>query len=170
MLVNRLYVTPTPDTLSYLSSLFSGAPVDLDMSSFKVEIVATEDELEIDPSRVYTGHAFNVNTYYDPALQTSSLMCAMTSADLQARARELNSEGVVRAFYDWYIPYFAIKRNVVNSETYRRWRLSIANALCQNERPLSWTGEYVVTEEVTAYPDIEFVNAMAADLQLRHNG
>lgn len=170
MLVNRLYVTPTPDTMSYLSSLFSGSPIDLDIESIKLEIMCTRDALEIDPSRVYAAQAFNVNLFYDSHRQTSDLMCALSSSDLQERVRELNAEGVVREFYDWYIPYFAIRRAFPPlSRSTRSWKVSIANALCTNERPLSFTGEYVEQVDLTARPDFEFVQAMAAELQVRHN-
>src|SRR6478736_3099875 len=135
MLVNRLYVVPTDETLSYLSSLFSGSPIDLNLDSIKIEIMCTQDAMEIDPQRVYTVQAFNVNLFYDSHRQASDLMCALVSADLQERVLEFNKEGVAREFYDWYLPYFAIKRNFPPlSRVNRSWRLSIANALCTNDR------------------------------------
>lgn len=171
MLVNRLYVVPTDETLSYLSAVMSGAPLDIDISEFKVEITSTKGELEIDPSRVYSAQAINVNVFYDSYLQQSNLIATLVSSDLQNRAKELNREGVVRAFYDWYVPYMAIKRGVPPmSRHFRTWKVSLANALCQNERPLNFTGEHVETVDLLAYPDFDYVQAMAADLQLRHNG
>lgn len=170
MLVNRLYVVPTDETMSYLSAVMAGAPLDIDLTEFKVEITSTEDALEIDPSRVYTSQAINVNVFYDTYLQRSSLIATLVSRDLQERAKELNSEGVVRAFYDWYVPYLVIKRGTPPlSRHFRTWKVSLANALCQNERPLNFTGEHVVQENLAAYPDFDYVNAMAAELQLRHN-
>ena len=170
MLVNRLYVVPTEETLGYLSAVMAGAPIDLDLTDFKVEITSTEDALEIDPSRTYTAQAINVNVFYDSYLQQSSLIATLVSSDLQDRAKELNQEGVVRAFYDWYIPYLVVRRSVPPlSRHFRTWRVSLANALCQNERPLHFTGEHVVQEELVAYPDFDYIQAMAAELQLRHN-
>jgi hypothetical protein len=170
MLVNRLYVVPTEETAAYLSAVMAGAPIDIDMTEFKVEVTSTEDALEIDPSRVYTAQAINVNVFYDSYLQRSNLIATMVSSDLQDRARELNQEGVVRAFYDWYIPYMVIRRGVPPlSRHFRTWKVSVANAICQNERPLSFTGEHVVQEDLMAYPDFDYIQAMAAELQLRHN-
>lgn len=170
MLVNRLYVVPTDETLSYLSAVMAGAPLDLDLTELMVEITSTEDALEIDPSRVYSAQAININVFYDTYLQRSSLIATLVSRDLQERAKELNSEGVVRAFYDWYVPYMAIKRGTPPlSRHFRTWKVSLANALCQNERPLYFTGEHVVQEDLMAYPDFDYVQAMAAELQLRHN-
>lgn len=171
MLVNRLYVNPTDDTLSYLSSLFSGSPIDLNLETIKVEIMTTQDGLEIDPSRVYVAQAVNVNLFYDSYLQQSNLMCALKSTDLQQRAFELNQEGVVRSFYDWYIPYFCIRRAFPPlSRANRSWRVSIANALCSNERPMTFTGEHVVQEELLSLPDFDFIETMKAELLVRHNG
>lgn len=171
MLVNRLYVVPTDETASYLSAVMAGAPLDIDMTQFKVEIIATEDALEIDPEKVYSAQTVNVNVFYDSYLQRSSLIATMVSGDLQERAKELNREGVARAFYDWYIPYMAIKRGMPPlSRHFRTWKVSIANALCQNERPLHFTGEHVEQEDLMSYPDFDYIQAMAAELQLRHNG
>lgn len=170
MRVNRLFVVPTEETVGYLSAVMAGAPLDIDMSDFKVEITSTEDGLEIDPDRVYSAQAINLNVFYDTHLQRSNLIATLVSSDLQDRAKELVSEGVVRAFYDWYVPYLVIKRGMPPlSRHFRTWKVSMANALCQNERPLYFTGEHVVQEDVVAYPDFDYVQAMAAELQLRHN-
>jgi hypothetical protein len=170
MLYNRLFVVPTQETMSYLASVLSGSAVDVNLDDFKVEIITTQDALEIDPTRVYTAQAINVNTFYDSGLQQSNLYCAFASADLQQRARELNQEGVVRAFFDWYIPYMVIKKGMpALSQHVRSWRVSLANALCTNERPMQFTGEYVVQEDLQYIPDAEYIDAMAAELQYRHN-
>lgn len=166
---NRLYVTPTERTLSYLGAVMSGSPVDLELGDLKVEIITTEDSLNIDPSRVYTAQSINVNVFYDTYLQRSNLMCTLLSPELQERAMELNAEGVVRSFYDWYIPYMTVKRGMPPlSRHVQHWRVSLANALCQNERPLTFSDEHVVVEEILAYPDYDYIMAMAAELQLRH--
>jgi hypothetical protein len=166
---NRLYVVPTEQTLSYLGAVMSGSPIDLELGDLKVEIITTEDALDIDPTRVYVGEAINVNVFYDSYLQRSNLICTLVSSELQARAKELNKEGVVRSFYDWYIPYMTVKRGMPPLSSHvRHWKVSLANALCQNERPLSFTGEHVVVEDIAAYPDYDYVMAMASELQLRH--
>lgn len=171
MRVNRLYVSPTEATAAYLSAVMAGAPVDVDQQSFKVGIISTEDALEIDPSRVYNAQAINVNVFYDSYLQQSNLIATFVSSDLQDRSKELAAEGVSRAFYDWYIPYMVIIRGVPPmSRHFRTWKVSLANALCQSERELTFTGEHVVQEEVLALPEFDYVQAMAAELQLRYNG
>lgn len=167
---NRLFVVPTADTMSYLSSVMSGCPIDLDLSQFRLEVITTEDALEIEPDRVYSSQAVNVNVYYDAALQRSSLICTLSSSDLHERCIELNREGVARpaGFPPFFIPHFTIRPDMPPmSVNIRRWRVSIANALCQSERVLSWTGEYVETEVLQHVPDLDYLNTMSAELHLQ---
>lgn len=168
---NRLFVVPTDETMSYLSSVLSGSAVDLDLQALRVEIISTEDGLEIDPARVYEAQAINVNVFYDSYYQQSSVIATLVSADLQARAKELNLEGAVRAGFPGYIPYMAIKRQMpALSRHYRTWRVTLANALCADERPMFFTGEHVETESLDMLPDQDYLEAMARDLQIRYNG
>lgn len=167
---NRLFVVPDEVTKAYFSSLMSGCPIDLDVEQFRVEIITTEDALEIDPSRVYEASAVNVNIFYDSYIQRSSMICTLVSTDLQQRAMELNKEGVARAegFPDFFIPHFTIRPDMPPlSQHIRTWRVSMANALCQTERPLFWTGEYVEQETLLAVPNMDYQMAMVEDLQLR---
>jgi hypothetical protein len=168
---NRLFVVPSDETMSYFSSVMSGCPIDLNIEQFKVEIITTEDGLEIDPSRVYESQAVNVNVFYDSYLQRSSLICTLRSQQLQVRAKELNREGVARPaeFPQFFIPHFTIRPDMPPlSRNIRSWKFAIANALCQTERPLYWTGEFVEQQTLLAVPDLDYQLAMAAELQLRH--
>lgn len=170
MQYNRLFVFPTEETMSYLSSVLSGSPVDLNLLDFKVEIMTTQDAMTIDPERVYTAQAISVNVFYDSGIQRSNLIATLESSDLQARAMELNKEGVVRSFYDWYIPYLTIKAGLPPlSRNIRSWKLSVANAMCTSDRPLHFTGETVVTQELQYIPDADYIQTMAAELQQRYN-
>lgn len=167
---NRLFVTPTEETADYFASVMSGCPIDLDLSLFRVELITTEDALEIDPSRVYEAQAVSVNVFYDAYLQRSSLICTMVSQEMQERARELKAEGVTRAqgFPEFFIPHFTVRPDMPPlSNHIRRWRVSIANALCQAERPLFWGGEYVETETLLAVPNLDYLMAMESELHLR---
>jgi len=143
--------------------------MDLDLESFRVEIITTEDGLEIDPERVYESQALNVNVFYDSYLQRSSLICTLVSEEMQARAIELCQEGVARAegFPPFFIPHFTIRQDMPPLSMHvRRWRATIANALCQKDRPLFWTGEYVEQDTLLAVPNMDYLTAMADELQL----
>lgn len=167
---NRLFVVPTDETLDYFSKLLSGNPVGVDLQSLRVELMLTQDELLIEPARVYEAQAINVNVFYDSQLGQSSVIATLQSADMQERVKELHQEGAVREFYDWYIPYCVIKRNMPPlSKHFRTWRVQIANALCANERPLFFTGEYVEQQTLEYPPDFDYIQAMAAELGFRHN-
>lgn len=168
---NRLFVIPTEETKSYFSSVMSGCPIDLDLEQFRVELITTEDGMEIAPDRVYAAQAINVNTFYDSYLQRSSLICTLVSAEMQSRVKELMSEGVTRAdgFPDYFIPHYTIRPNMPPlSPHIRSWRVAIANALCQSERLTHWTGEYVEQQTLLAVPDLDYQQAMAAEMQLRY--
>lgn len=170
---NRLFVRPTDETLSYFSAVMSGCPIDIDLSTFRVEIITTLDSLEIDPERVYSSHAINVNIYYDAYLQRSSMICTLFSQDLQDRCIELNQEGVARPadFPQFFIPHFTIRPDMPPlSRNIRTWRVSMANALCQSERVLEWTGEYVEVTPLLAVPDLNYLEVMANEYQLMSAG
>lgn len=167
---NRLFVVPDEATKAYFTSLMSECPIDLDIDQFRVEITTTEDALEIDPSRVYASQAVNVNIFYDSYIQRSSMICTLVSSDLQQRAIELNQEGVLRAegFPEFFVPHFTIRPDMPPlSQHIRTWRVAMANALCQTDRPLCWTGEYVEQETLLAVPNMDYQMAMIEDLQLR---
>lgn len=168
MQVNRLYVRPDADTMNYLTALVSGSPVDLDLDDFKVEIMSTADALEYDPSRRYQAEAVNVNIFYDANLQRSSLIATLVSPDLQKRVQELREEGVTPAFYDWYIPYMPLKRGMPPlGKRIRTWKLQMANALVGNERLMTFSNEFVELEDLQYIPDMDYMEAMRNDLQLR---
>jgi hypothetical protein len=170
---NRLYVVPTDDTMGYLSALMSGSPVDVDLETLKIELITTEDELEIDPERVYSVEAISVGVFYDTYLQRSNLIVTFKSSDMQTRYRELRDEGVVRAFYGDgipYIPYMALIRGTPPmTKHFRAFKLAVTNALVANERMLTFTGEHVEVEKLMAVPDYDYIDAMKGDLVLRHS-
>ncbi len=169
---NRLYVVPDPDTLSYLSALMSGSPVDTDITKLKIELMTTPGELEIDPERTYTAEAINVGVFYDSYLQRSNLIATFKSAQLLERYKELVSEGVVRSFYGDnmpYIPYMPIIRGTPPlTKHFRVFKLALSNALVANDRPLTFTGEHVEVEKLLAVPDYDYLDAMKNDMAVRY--
>ncbi len=170
MLVNRLYVVPNEPTMAYLSSLTSGAPVDVDPSTFKVEIISTAGELDIDPDRTYHCKAINVGVYYDTTLQRSNLIVTFTSPEIQERYHELLSEGVTPEFYDFCIPHMTLRKDTPPmNRHFRTWKLQMANALCQNEKIFVFGNEHVDVENLQAVPDYDYMMAMANDMRQRHN-
>lgn len=170
MIYNQLTVRPTDTTLSYLASIMSGSPLDLDMMAMEVQIITTEDQVVADPDREYVAQAVNVEVFYDSYTQSSNLIATLVSPDLQQRCIELNQEGIARSFYDWYVPFLVIKKQMpALSRHYRTFKVSLANAMCGNERPLVFTGEYVQQVDLMAPPYADYIATMAQELRFRHN-
>ena len=168
MIFNQLNVLPTQETLEYLSSVMSGSPIDLDLSAYRVEVITTLDAVVPEPDRVYNASALSVRVWYDAYLQRSSLILSMHSPDLQQRGIELNQQGVVREFHNYYNPHLTLKPGYPPlSRNYKNFVVQTANALCANDRPLQFTGEWVANIELHAPPDFEYNEAMAAELGLR---
>jgi len=164
MIFNQLNTLPTEETMHYLSSVMAGAPLDIDLTSFKVEVITTKDALEYHPDRVYQAEATSVKVWYDAALGTSSLIISLNSPDLQRRGLELAEEGVLREFFDFYNPYLRVRPNMpALSKHYRTFIYGLANALCSNQRPLEFTSEYVTQVDLINPVDYDYNMAMIAE-------
>src|ERR1700737_3705622 len=144
MIYSQLNVRPTVETLTYLSEAMSGAPIDIDLSSFKVEVITTRDEVIPCPDNMYNATAINLKVWYDAYLQRSSLILSLESSDLQKRYLQLTQQGVVREWYSYYNPHLTLCKNAPESHRGRTFIYQTANVLCTAERPLQFTGEYLV--------------------------
>ncbi len=168
MIFNQLNLLPTQETLDYLSSIMSGSPIDLDLSAYKVELMTSLEPIAPMPERIYDATAYSVKVWYDAYLQRSSLILSLVSSDLQRRAMELNEQGVVREFHNYYNPHLVLKPDYPPlSRNFKNFVTQTANVLCANERPLQFTSEWVAQIELLAPPDFEYNEAMAAERDVR---
>lgn len=157
MIFNQLNVKPTDETAEYLSNLMSGSPLDLDISSYSVELITTLDELTAVPDNVYQARCLNLRVWYDTYLQRSSLILSLASPDMVERCMALHKEGAARAFYDHYYPYLVLRANMpALSRNYRTFIHTTANSLCGNERLLEFTGEYIEQVDLHSPPNYEY--------------
>lgn len=164
MLVNQLYCVPTPDTLAFMAAIMGAGALDVYPESWVVNIMTTLDPLEPNQNNVYSATASSVRVYYDSALQRSSLIMSLESPDLQQRCLELNSQGVVREFYDHYSPFMRIRPDMPSlSRHYKRYVVQVANAMCQPDRVLEFSNEFVTTENLATMPDMDYMQAMYAE-------
>lgn len=169
---NQLFVIPTDATLSYLSSVLSGASMELDLSEFKVEIITTEDDVIALPERVYSAKASSLKVWYDSYLMKSSLILSLISNDLEMRALELNQLGVLRSWYNYYNPYMTIIPSMPGlSKHHRRFVLSAANALVSGaeDYSLEFSNEYVAHTALEAPINADYNMAMWEERQSRQN-
>jgi hypothetical protein len=65
---NRLFVTPLPQTLDYISKMTEHSPVHIDLNSLRVEIISTLDDVVALPQRVYAAEPSSLTPWYDTAL------------------------------------------------------------------------------------------------------
>jgi hypothetical protein len=165
MLFNQLFAIPTEDTLSYLHSVFSASPIDIDISSFKVELITSLDEIVPEPDRVYQAQVTEAKVWYDSGLQMSSFLLSLHSPDLLTRALELAQQGVAREFYDAYMPHMTVIQGMPPlSSNYRRFVLSIANLFGSNPTPLEFTNEFVVATDLQVPPNADYYDAKIKEM------
>lgn len=170
MIFHQLNVLPTDETLDYLSSVMSGCPMDLDLQSYKVEIITTLDALTACPNNVYEASALHVKVWYDAFLERSSLILSLLSSDLQKRCMQLNEQGVAREFHNYYNPHLTIRPDMPPlSRHYRTFISQTADALVGGQ-PLTFTGEYITQVELHAPTDYEYHQAMIAERSNRRGG
>ncbi len=170
MLVNQLFCLPTPETMAYLMAVTADSSIDLDPNIWGVEIITTQDAVEPDPGRVYEAYASSVKVWYDAAIQRSSLLMSLVSPDLQRRCIDLNSEGVLREFYDEYFPYLPVRRNMpANSRRVKRFTLQLANAVCDKSKILTFGNEFVIQSTLYTPPDFDYNMAMSQERQGRRD-
>lgn len=161
---NQLRVLPTPETREYLSNLMSGSPIDIDLDSFSVELMTTEDFAKPAPDNVYRATSLSLKVWYDTYLQRSSLILSLSSPDLVVRCMELHKQGIAREFFNHYYPYMVIKEAMpALSRNYKTFILSTANALCSNERLLEFSSEYVSRVALTHIPNYEYQMAQLSE-------
>jgi hypothetical protein len=171
MILNQINVLPTQATLDYLSSVMADSPLDLDLSSFKVEIITTQDAVIAQPENLYQALPTSVRVWYDTYTQRSSLIISLVSSDLQRRGLQLAQEGVLREWYDQYNPHLIIKEGMPPlSRHYRSFIHSLANILGSgNVPPLEFTNEHVIQIETEAPINAAYHEAMAQERLNRRN-
>jgi hypothetical protein len=164
MLIYQLVALPTPDTLEYLSNVFSGSPIDLDLQSFYVEINSSTEIMEADESRIYKAEALSMDRFYDSATQETSLLLPLHSPQLLERCREVR-EHAPSAFYgEHYFPYLCIKRNMPTMKAHRRGIInSWADTLYANHFPLMFDAEVVLHKEYNEAPDLDYYTTRVVD-------
>ncbi len=163
MIFHQLNVLPTEETLDYLSAVMSGAPLDLDLQAYKLEVITTLDPVIACPENIYTAKALHVKVWYDAYLERSSLILSLLSSDLQKRCMQLNELGVVREFRDYYNPHLTLRPDMPPlSRHYRTFVVQTADALVGGQ-DLEFTGEYVTQVDLLAPPDNEYNLAMIAE-------
>jgi hypothetical protein len=172
MIVNRLLVFPTQNTLDYFSRIFSGCPFDLDLNQMYVEINSSVQEMTCDTDAIYEATAGTLDIYYDTAINDSSLILPLTSPSLVERCKQVRSYAPTAFYYDkennreYYFPFLLIKDIApTKSISYRRFLASISTTLAGNHYPLLFGNEYIVTADFDQIPHQDYYNSVLARLK-----
>lgn len=172
MLVNRLLVFPTQNTLDYFSRILSGCPFDLDLNQMYVEVNSSVNEMIPDSNIIYEASAGTLNTYYDTATNESSLILPLISPSLTERCKQVRSYAPTAFYYDkennkeYYFPFLVVKEIAPpKSISYRGFLASISTTLAGNHYPLLFSNEYIVTSEFDQIPHQDYYNSMLANIR-----
>ncbi len=157
MIVNELAVVPDADTLAYLSTLMTGAPLDIGLSEMYVVLAQSQDTIVPDPNTVFLARAGSLGVWFDGATHESSLILPLESPALEARAAEVRAYHKPAFYADAYIPFMVVVPGLPPlSRHYRRFRNSLSDALWANRQELVFEREFVTIKEYRSVPYGDF--------------
>jgi hypothetical protein len=167
MLIHQLVVLPTEDTLDYLSQVFSGSPIDLDLKTFHVELNSSVHHMDPKPDNIYKANAGTLKRYYDSATGETSLILPLDSPQLTERCRELRVSAPSAFYGNYYFPFLVIKRNMPLLKPHRRGLVNIswADTLAANHYPLMFDAETLITKEYHYAPDMDYYTTRVVEAE-----
>lgn len=164
MVLNELLVLPAPETLLYLTQVFSGCPFDIDLQKVFVSLNISEHEMTPEPQNVYSAQAGSMNVWFDQSTGYSSLILTLASAALNERVGAVR-EQAPNFFYGEH--YFAHMIMVADfppvTRRYSGFISSISESLAMSPTPLFFDAELVRTQEFHAVPQADFYSAQVAN-------
>ncbi|QDH83479.1 hypothetical protein [Achromobacter phage Motura] len=160
MVLNHLFVTPTVETLKHLTDMMAATPIHgLDLSNLRVTLFISPDEIEAEPTKVYSATPGSLVLQHDAEVDGTSLVMPLASDSMYMANRQLQEGGTEPAFFGgWYLPYMKLVRALPPMRrNIRAWINSISTTLYTYQEPLYFTNEQVVAEEFTAIPDYYYM-------------
>ena len=163
MIVNELAVLPDQGTIDYLSTILSGAPMEIDLQNMYVVVAQSVAEIKPDPNTVFLAKAGSLDVWYDSAAGESSLILPLWSPALDARASEVRDEAKPAFYGGLYVPHLiVIPQMPPLSRHYRRFVRSLSDTLFANRVPLVFEREFVTIKEYRSVPLADFYASFAA--------
>jgi hypothetical protein len=163
MIVNELSVLPDADTIDYLSTIMSGAPLSIDLESIYVVVAQSQSEIKADPNTVFLAKAGSLDMWYDTATGETSLILPLMSPALDARAAEVRNKTEPAFYGGVYIPFLTIVPHMpALSRHYRRFVRGLSDTLWANRQPLVFEREFVTVKDYAAVPNADFYASYAA--------
>ena len=160
MILNRLFVVPTDETLHYLKKLMVSSPITFDFDSFHVDIMSSSSEIESEPSIVYSASCDSLGIYYDSARTQASLILPLLSEDFNTRFDQLCANDITPYWDAPCKPYMTLVTNCPALKRHAKgWINSISDALVAADLRLQFTYEYAVTEEQSHPLNYDFLQS-----------
>lgn len=160
MLLDYVYVVPTPETQERLHQAFSHLSFSIDVESISCEICTTAYETPesvLNPNILYEATVVKLGLWYDTAQASSTLILQLNSPMLEDRHRNLCKMGLKPYWFQDYFPHIALKRQFPPlSRSNRSFIASMSNVLATAERPFYFTGESVIREDFITPLDYDF--------------
>jgi hypothetical protein len=165
MLFNEVRVLPTPETVDYLSMLFSASPLPLHLQEWSVILNQSETAMDTDPERVYEAKVETINVWYDFLEGQDALIMVLKSQDLVERALELR-QYAPNPFYRSYYPYLVMLKPMPQiKRNYRAMINSWGDTLVRDQTPLLFDAELQVQTNYEGVPELNFYT----DMDRRYN-
>ena len=165
MLVNQLLVIPTPETIEYLSKVFSACPFPLNLRDAFVEVNSSQTPMVPDTDRIYKATAGTMRVFYDQSTEQSSLLLPLVSEPLFDRCEELRQEAPSAFYGEYYFPHLVLVRGMPPlARSYRGFISSVATTLATDPNQcLLFDAELVVSRDFHAAPDMDYYTAQIAN-------
>lgn len=145
--LNRLFVVPTAETMTYFRDALSASPLEFDFDDFHVDIINTQSGLETEPSIVYKARAGTLNIFYDSTRGESSLILPLSSADMQIRYDQLACNGIYDSWVNELNPHLVLIKNMPPSVRHARgFRNSISTTFATTDFVFTFHKETCVVE------------------------
>lgn len=146
-MIYRSFVLPTLETQEYMSTLFQGAPMFIDVNSFGVELGSSRSPFLQDQLRTYRALPGLMNKWYDPSASRSYwILPLIPSPEMAARAEQVGD-----AWGRQFVPFIVITevQNLVRRNV--AFMNSIASGLVSSRPILTFHNEFVV-EDASVMP------------------
>lgn len=164
MVLNELLALPAPETMLYLSQVFSGCPFDIDLKKAFLSLNISEQKMTPEPQNIYRAQAGNLGVWFDQSSGYSSLILTLVSPALQDRVTQLREQAPNFFYGEHYFPHVVMVADFPPiTRRYSGFISSISESLAMSPTPLFFDAELVRTQEFHAVPQADFYASQIAN-------
>lgn len=149
---NKLFLLPTPDTRSYLETIFRDLPFRMNYEGLCVEIGSSLSPIVPSIGAVYRALPGALGIWYETATARSWILLPLVpSPEMCARHTEVGD-----AWQRTFIPYMALTSEFNNTSKMKPRLNSIATGLVDRRPELFFSCETVLTDEAVVPSQADF--------------